>query len=134
MTGGSPVARGLIDTQLLLDFRAGLNDALRFLIAVLAVGMPDISQLSAMALIAACPDAAELTSLQMFLSGCRIHSLTAKVARRAQSVLEGLPPPAGLSADDVIVAATAIEQSLPLYTLDPARFTVVPRLTAVRPY
>jgi len=49
-------------------------------------------------------------------------------------LLEVLPPPDPLAADDAIIAATAIEQSLPLYTLDPARFANVSGLATLQPY
>jgi predicted nucleic acid-binding protein len=98
------------------------------------LGRHEISQISAMVLLADAPDAAMRTRLGMFLSWCLIHSVTARLVSRAFRILERLPPPAPLTADDAIVAATAIQHSLPLYTLDPGRFAAVPGLTAARPY
>jgi predicted nucleic acid-binding protein len=57
-----------------------------------------------------------------------------RIVRRAYHLLDSHPPPAPLTADDAIVAATALIRKLPLYTLDPGRFAAVPGLTAARPY
>ena len=56
------------------------------------------------------------------------------IARRAVDLLTATPLPTVLTPSDAIVAATAIEHSLPLYTLDPARFATVPGLATIRPY
>jgi predicted nucleic acid-binding protein len=80
------------------------------------------------------PDAAELALLVRLLRPNRVHSITAPISRRARHLMEALPPPAPLTAGDALVAATAIEHSLPLYTLDPGRFAPGSGLTAIRPY
>jgi predicted nucleic acid-binding protein len=54
--------------------------------------------------------------------------------RLVMSLLSAVPLPTLLTPSDAIVAATAIEHSLPLYTLDPARFASVPGLVALKPY
>ena len=81
-----------------------------------------------------CQDALDLFVVRGFLTLLTVHTVTANTMRRAQRILESLPPPCGLTPDDAIVAATAIEQSLPLYTLDPARFANLPGLVAIKPY
>jgi predicted nucleic acid-binding protein len=81
-----------------------------------------------------CLDPREVTAVRTFLTISTVHSVTANTMRRALRLLEQLPPPTALTADDAIVAATAIEQSLPLYTLDPVRFANVPGLATLRPY
>jgi predicted nucleic acid-binding protein len=128
-----PLVRGLIHTDVLLDFRQGWPAPLHFISSMIPL-KPDLTALSAMQLIANCATAADLTSLQYFFAGCEIHRVTAPISRRALALVESLPPPCGLTPDDAISAATAIEHSLPLYTLDPARFANVPGLAAVRPY
>jgi predicted nucleic acid-binding protein len=129
-----PPPRGLIDTDILRAYRRGGPDALAFLAHRAQFGRHDISQVSAMILIADALDAAERTGLVMFFSWCQIHSVTAKIVGRAQRILEALPPPSLLTADDALVAATALEHKLPLYTLDPPRFAGVAGLTALPPY
>ena len=43
-------------------------------------------------------------------------------------------PPVPFTPGDAIVAATALELKLPLYTLTPARFATVSKLTTIQPY
>lgn len=126
--------RGLIDTDVLRACRRGEAPALQFLDPQAWVVRPATSQLSAITLIADAPDTTERVGLGMFLSWFIVHALTAQISRRAAQLLDSLPPPCGLTADDAIVAATALAHKLPLYTLDPARFAAVPGLTAIRPY
>ena len=126
--------RGLIDTPVLLAYREADPDAVQFITAVRAVGWPELSQLSALALFAWCQDASAVIGVRAFLTVATVHGVTAHTMRRAQRILETLPPPCALTPDDAIVAATAIEHSLPLYTLDPARFAAVPGLSTIQPY
>jgi predicted nucleic acid-binding protein len=70
----------------------------------------------------------------VFLRNNHVHRITARIARGAFALVSSLPVPSAITADDAIVAATAIEHSLPLYALDPARFATVPGLAVIRPY
>jgi len=126
--------RVLIDTDILRAFRLGDPDALSLLSKLASLGRQDISQLSAMVLIADAPDTRERTCLSMFFSWCDIHAVTARISGRALRILEVLPPQVPVTADDAIIAATAIEHKLSLYTLNPARFVGVSGLAALRPY
>jgi len=130
----APRQRGLIATDILRAFRHGDSDALAFIDSVTSLGRHHISEHSAMALLADAPDAWERSGLGMFLSWCDIHPVNVRISNRAFRILQQLPPPCGLTADDAIVAATAIEHKLPLYTLNSARFATVPGLTALQPY
>ena len=134
MVTPSPVRRGSLDTPILADYRDGHSDAAQLVADLRLLGFPDLSQISVLALFARCIDPREVAGVQVFLKVSNVHSVTAQTMRRAQRLLESLPPPCGLTVDDAIVAATAIEQSLPLYTLDPSRFAAVSGLTTVRPY
>ncbi len=134
MANGTPPPRGLIDTSILLAYRDGQSAAEQFLNAVRAGGLPELSQISVLALIVWCQDAIDLGAVQAFLSAATVHGVTALTMRRAQRILERHAPPVPLTPDDAIIAATAIEHSLPLYTLGPARFAAVPGLTAIQPY
>lgn len=134
MATGTVPPRGLIDTPVLIAYRDGQPDAERFVTALRATGLPELSQISALALFVWGRDAMNVGAVRVFLSAATVHGVTALTMRRALRILERHAPPSPLSADDAIVAATAIEHSLPLYTLDPARFAAVPGLTALQPY
>lgn len=129
-----PLQRGVVDTALLIAIRDGDQNAPLFAVAMLRHHPIEVSELSAMAVIARSPGAAELQQELAFLANSRVHRVSASTSRWAFRILQRLPPPCGPTPDDAIVAATAIESNLPLYTLDPARFAAVPGLTATRPY
>jgi predicted nucleic acid-binding protein len=133
MTPAAPI-RGVIDTPILVDYRAGEPNALAFITAIRLHRFPEFSQMSALVLLANAPNLADFNALGMFFTISTIHDLTVRIARRAQRILEAVTPPSPLTADDAIVAATAIEHKLPLYTLDPSRFASVAGLTVLRPY
>jgi predicted nucleic acid-binding protein len=126
--------RGLIDTPILIAYRNAEPDAVAFITAIRVVRRPERSQISALALFAWCQDALNVAGVQAFLTLTDVHAVTARTVRRAQQILESLPPPCGLTPNDAIVAATVIEQSLPLYTLDPARFANLAGLATIKPY
>ncbi len=130
----APPGRGLLDTSVVIDYREGWPDPIQLFTAIRAVRLPEFSQVTALALLARCRTAADRVSEQVFLQISDIHGVTARIARRAQDILESVALPTLLTADDAIVAATAIEHKLPLYTLDPARFAGVAGLTAITPY
>jgi predicted nucleic acid-binding protein len=133
MTTGA-VVRGLIDTPVLIAYRDGWPDPVRFITAVRMNGLPELSELSAMALFTWCQDAADHQGVEVFLLGSIVHRLTSTISRKALNILERLPAPVVLTADDAIVAATAIGHKIPLYTLDPGRFAGISGLTALPPY
>ena len=134
MANGTPPPRGLIDTPVLIAYRDGQPDAMQFITDIRVGGQLEMSQLSVLALFVWCQDVHDVATVRIFLSGATVHPVTTLSMRRAQRILEQLPPPCGLTADDAIVAAAAIEHTLPLYTLDPARFAAVPGLAALQPY
>lgn len=125
---------GLIDTPILLAYREGEPDAVQFITDIRTAGRPILSEFSALALLAWGYDVSSFDGVRSFLGAARVLPLQARVTLRAHRILDQLPPPAGLTADDAIIAATASAHKLPLYTLDPAKFAAVPGLSATRPY
>jgi predicted nucleic acid-binding protein len=130
----APIVRGLLDTPVVVDYREARPEAMQLFADIRTTRFPEFSQITAMVLLARCQDAADILGVQTFLKISTVHSITARITRRAQAILESLPPPSPLTADDALVAATALEQKLPLYTLDPPRFAGVAGLTALPPY
>ncbi|MBX9584855.1 MAG: PIN domain-containing protein [Gemmataceae bacterium] len=130
----APPERGLVDTGLLVAMRRGDADAHRFAIELLRTTGIEVSELSAMTVLAGCVSPDELTRNVGFLGNCLVRRITAPISRRAYLLLTRQIPPSPLTAGDAVVAATALICKLPLYTLDPGRFAAVPGLTALRPY
>lgn len=127
-------ARGLVDTPLLLAIIDADADAYAFAVAMLPVRAVEMSRSSVLTARAELPDPRRVAELRRFARVNVVHSLTARIADHAYRLLDRLPPPSPLTADDALVAATALAHKLPLYTLDPGRFAAVPGLAAVRPY
>jgi predicted nucleic acid-binding protein len=130
----SAIVPGLIDTGVMVAWARGHPPAILFVLALNRLGAPQLSQLSAMELLSGCQTDAERAIVLRFVASAQVVALTDVIAQRAVDLLTVLPLPTVLTPSDAIVAATAIEHSLPLYTLDPARFANVPGLAATRPY
>jgi predicted nucleic acid-binding protein len=124
----------VIDTPILIAYRDEWPDAVSFMLAIRQTGQPECSQISVFALLVWCQNALNVAGVRAFLSQATVHAVTAHTMRRAQRLLESLVPPSGLRPDDAIIAATAIEHSLPLYTLDLGRFANLPGLATVQAY
>ncbi len=125
---------GFIETQILMDYRSGVPDAVDFIVNMRQLGPLKFSELSAMHLISDCPDAIERSALVWFFYGVPVYAVSASISHRARAILQALPPPSVLSPADAIIAATALIHKLPLYALDPGRFGIVPGLNCIQPY
>lgn len=130
----SPLQIGIIDTGIFRAWLEGSMLAIDFLSAMNRIGRPQLSQLSAMELTCFARDQAEHANLLQFLTGCNVRPLNAKTVARATRILDRLAPPTGLTASDLLIAATALIHKLPLYTIDPGRFSIVPGLNCIQPY
>jgi predicted nucleic acid-binding protein len=130
----TPIARGVIDTPILVLYREGDAGAALFIQTLRAVVKPDVSQWSMLYLYVWAQSPSDQTAVRMTRSLSHVHEITAPISKRAAALMDQLPSPSPLTAGDAIVAATALELKIPLYTLDPARFAAVPKLTTTRPY
>jgi predicted nucleic acid-binding protein len=125
---------GLTDTDILIDAARGLADAGEFLTAQRVVKGIHISIISAMELVAGCRNAVELAQLQQFLQRVIILPISAAVSQRAYQLMESFSLSHGLLIPDALIAATALEHGLTLYTKNVRHFKMIPELTVVRPY
>jgi predicted nucleic acid-binding protein len=125
---------GLLDTDLLLAYRNGGESVVTLLTEVRQAGRLEISQVSALALLAWCQDQQDRNAIDAFLYLAVIHPVTVQISRRAFALMSRLAPPVLLTPLDALIAATALAHKLPLYALGPARFAAVPGLSALPPY
>lgn len=125
---------GLLDTDLLLAYRNGAEPAVTLLTEVRRTGSLELSQVSALVLLAWCQDRQDRDAVDAFLYPAVIHPVTVQVSRRAFALMSRLAPPIGLTPLDALIAATALAHKLPLYTLAPGRFAAVLGLSAIQPY
>ena len=125
-----PVA--LFDTQLVLSCRSVEEPAYGFVDRWIdSKRKVMICEVTALALLCGCRDEEDRRQQLFFLSQSRILRIKAKISERAFAVMRELPVPVLLSANDALVAATALIEKLPLYALDPDRYSGVPGLTVL---
>jgi predicted nucleic acid-binding protein len=125
---------GLTDTDILIDATHMVPQALTFLAGQQAAGGIQKSIVSAMELIAGCRNAKELAAVQRFLHGIQVLPISPAASREAYYLMELFFLSHGLIISDALIAATAWEYRLPLYTRNTRHFQMIPGLTVVQPY
>lgn len=130
----STTVLGLIDTAVMVACVHGNPQAVLFFVAQNRGRGPQFSRLSALEMLSSCRADAERALVIRYVSSSVVHEITDAIARRAFDLLTTIPLPTTLTASDAIIAATAIEHSLPLYTLDPGRFANLPGLATIQAY
>jgi len=127
-------AAGLTDTDILIDAARGLPDAIAFLSSQRAGAGISISIISSMELVAGCRDAAELRQIQQFLRQVTSLPVSASISQAAHQLMESFSLSHGLQIPDALIAATALEHGLTLYTKNRRHFQMISGLTVHRPY
>lgn len=125
---------GLTDTDILIDAAHGLADAVSFLTAQQAAGGIHISAISVMELTAGSRNAGELASIREFLENVQVVQLSETASRTACELMQLFYLGHGLLIPDALIAATALERRLPLYTRNARHFQMIPDLTVIAPY
>lgn len=124
---------GVIDSNILIDAMNGIVDAVAFL-EEQQIAELQISIVSAMELIAGCRNKIEMTELQKFFQKCTFLPITATISQVAFQLMESFYLSHGLTLPDALIAATAIEHDLTLYTRNTRHFRMVPQLEISQPY
>jgi predicted nucleic acid-binding protein len=127
-------APGLTDTDILIDAARGRPDAVGFLSAQRAGTGVSISIISSMELVAGCRDAAELRQIQRFLRQVASLPVSTSISQSAYQLMEAYSLSHGLQIPDALIAATALENGLVLFTKNVRHFQMIPGLTVNRPY
>ena len=126
-------ADGMIDSNILIDAMNGIVDAVAFL-EEQQVTETQISIVSAMELIAGCRNKTEMTELQRFFQKCTFLPITVTVSHVAFQLMESFYLSHGLVLPDALIAATALERDLTLYTRNIRHFRMIPQLKVSQPY
>ena len=129
----TPHTKGVIDTNILIDAMHGIPNAIIFLDEQQASGI-QISIISAMELVAGCRDKAEMRELQKFFRKITFLPVTATSSEVAYQLMESFYHSHGLHLPDALIAATALEYDLTLYTRNTRHFRTIPQLTIRQPY
>ena len=124
---------GVIDSNILIHAMNGIVDAVAFL-EEQQIAELQISIVSAMELIAGCRNKIEMTELQKFFQKCTFLPITATISQVAFQLMESFYLSHGLTLPDALIAATAIEHDLTLYTRNTRHFRMVPQLEISQPY
>jgi hypothetical protein len=132
MAGASGPA-GLIDTDILIDASHRIADAVNFMVIQQAAGIR-ISIISAMELVAGSRNAKELAEIKKFLQRVTVLPVNPAASQMAYQLMESFFLGHGLLIADSLIAATALEHGLTLYTKNTRHFRMIPNLTVVRPY
>jgi predicted nucleic acid-binding protein len=127
-------AAGLIDTDILIDAARGLADGTAFLAAQRSASGVQISILSAMDLVVGCRNGGELTGVQQFLQQVTVLPVGPAISQAAYHLIGTFFLSHGLLIPDALIAATALEHGLTLYTRNVRHFQMIPTLTVSRPY
>jgi predicted nucleic acid-binding protein len=127
-------AAGLIDTDILINAARGLADGRAFLAAQRLASGIQISIISAMELVVGCRDGAELAGVQQFLQQVTVLPVGPTISQDAYHLIETFFLSHGLLIPDALIAATALEHGLTLFTRNIRHFQMIPMLTVSRPY
>lgn len=127
-------APGLIDSDILIDAERGMADAVAFVVAQLAIGGTQISAVTAMELIGGCRNRRELQVVESFLARTIIHEVSPGISQQARDWLSQFCLSHGFLIPDSLIAATAYQLGVPLYTKNVRHFQMLPSLVVIRPY
>ena len=125
---------GLVDTDILIDATRNVAEAVSLLVAQQAAQGLNISVISAMELIAGCRNKAELEQVRQFLQPVKVWPVSRAVSQSARQLMESFFLSHGLQIPDALIAATALEQGLTLYTKNVRHFQMISGLNVRRPY
>ncbi|MBL8187717.1 MAG: type II toxin-antitoxin system VapC family toxin [Acidobacteria bacterium] len=126
--------QGVIDTDILIDATHKLPDALNVLAAQLVIGGIKISIVSAMELIQGSRNSSELSQIQQFLRQVSVIPINAQTSQTAKELMEQFFLSHGLVIPDALIAATALENDLTLYSKNIRHYKMIPNLSVIRPY
>jgi predicted nucleic acid-binding protein len=125
---------GLTDADILIDASRGVPQAVQFLLDQRTASGICISVISQMELIAGCRDKTELAQVDQLATSVRVLPLTDAVSITACELMKTFRLSHGLLLPDSLIAATAINAGLQLYTRNMRHFQMIPNLSVVRPY
>jgi len=128
---GTSSAAELTDTEILIDAMRGLADAVTFSATQRTAG-GCMSIISAVGLVAGCRNATELAQLRQFLRKFAILPVSVTVSQTAYQLKESFPLSHELLVPNALIAATALELTLTLYTKNRRHLQTIPVLTLVR--
>ena len=126
--------RGIVDTDILIDGQRRLDDARDFLVRQRRVVGLGISVISAMELVKGRQNALALARVEQFLRVVQVLPISGTVSQVAYHLMQRFYLSHGLLIPDALIAATALDYGVMLYTKNVRHFLMIPGLMVVRPY
>jgi hypothetical protein len=124
----------LIDTDVMIDAGRGLSAAVTLLQQQQAVSGIRISVITAMELIRGCRHARELTVVQSAVASFTVLPITPAISQRAHQLVAAFYLSHAMSIPDALIAGTALEHTVPLYSRNVRHFQMIPGLVITPPY
>jgi predicted nucleic acid-binding protein len=131
---GTADATGLTDTDVLIDASRRVPVAMAYVMEAIAAGTLVISIVTAMELIQGCRDQVALAQVRRLLSSATVLPVDGNVSQRAHALMDTYFLSHSLLIADALIAATALEHGLTLYTRNVRDFQMIPELVVQRPY
>jgi hypothetical protein len=125
---------GVVDTDIFIDDSRGIAAATAFLHSQLQTGDLQMSIVSAMELVQGCRNAVALARVRQLLQTVTVLPLDTGISQTALQLMDTFFLSHGLQIPDALIAATALEHGLTLYTRNVRDFQMIPSLSIVRPY
>ncbi|MEW6237773.1 MAG: type II toxin-antitoxin system VapC family toxin [Candidatus Omnitrophota bacterium] len=126
--------KGLIDTDILIDSLRGDKAAEQFLFDLFEDETIPICVITAMELIRGSRNSAELRTIQQFLERFHILPLNHSIANKAYEWMIMFSLSYSLEIPDALIAATASENGLTLFSKNIRHYRMIPNLNIHRPY
>ncbi|HOE10256.1 MAG TPA: type II toxin-antitoxin system VapC family toxin [bacterium] len=126
--------RGLIDTDILLDAPKGNERSKHLLYQQQTRGAIQISVITAMELIRGCRNAGELRSLLDFMDTFSVLPIGPVASQKAYQWPVSYSLSHGLQIPDALIAGTAVEYGLTLFTGNTCHFRMIPEVIVEQPY
>ena len=123
---------GIVDTDILVDALRKVTKAITFLRG--AERYLTVTAITQMELIQGCRNMAELRRVEQFLRRFAARGLSDPIGRIGVSLMRRYRLSHGLLLPDALIAATALEHGVTLYTKNVRHFRMIPALTVGRPY
>jgi predicted nucleic acid-binding protein len=131
---GTADAPGLIDTDILIDASRPVPVAITYVAEAIAAGTLEVSVVTAMELIQGCRNQAALGQVRRLLRRAVVLPVDGNVSQRAHALMDTFFLSHGLLIPDALIAATALEHSLTLYTRNVRDFQMIPGLIVQQPH
>lgn len=125
----------LADSTILIDLSRGNEEAILFCDDERKNGREiAISVISSMELIIGCRDKRELDRTSKFLADFVLIDISIPISKRAFQLMLQFNMSHGVVIPDAFIAATALEEKLPLVTSNIRHFEMIPGITLRKPY